>query len=474
MKKTGLFKIIMFVLLGVLVLSWIFSASYFNEGNLVELGFYNIGFHDFFSLTLDTFKYADFLGLPLFLLSVGALYGVLCKTGKYRAWVERIANNLRGNEFLFLVIIAFMIASITAVFDFEFGLVLFFPLIISIILAMGYDKITALVTTIGSLLVGTIGSIFGYNTTNAILDFLSLKLEDGILFRVALFTLSFVVLMLFLSNAKKTKDSDKDETEDVFLGEKTSNKYSIVPIIVMFSVLFVLLVLGCTRWSETFGVEFFNNIHEKITAFSPKMPTIHITTEGFKYEVAEVAIFGKLFGDIGAFGTWGYTELTVICLISSFIIGLAYRISILESMAEGTRKMLKPVFMVLLAYVVLYFSGMRPVYPTMASLILGKTYNVITSTISMVFGSALFVDPLYYANYVLPQIGALGGDKVLVSLQAQGIYGLTMFIAPTSAFLVFGLSYLGVSYKEWIKRTWLLVLELLAVVLIVLVVFKFL
>ena len=42
-----------------------------------------------------------------------------------------------------------------------------------------------------------------------------------------------------------------------------------------------------------------------------------------------------------------------------------------------------------------------------------------------------------------------------------------MFAAPTSALLVFGLTYLGVPYTEWIKKTWKLILGLLAVFLFI-------
>ena len=38
MKKTGLFKIIMFTLLGMIVATYIFSGSYFEDGALTDLG----------------------------------------------------------------------------------------------------------------------------------------------------------------------------------------------------------------------------------------------------------------------------------------------------------------------------------------------------------------------------------------------------------------------------------------------------
>lgn len=89
MKKTGLFKIIMFTLLAIVVITWFVPASYFNSGELAELGKYRIGFFDFFQLIFGAFEFKYFIQIFIFLLSVGALYGVLAKTGKYRAWIEK-------------------------------------------------------------------------------------------------------------------------------------------------------------------------------------------------------------------------------------------------------------------------------------------------------------------------------------------------------------------------------------------------
>ena len=88
----------------------------------------------------------------------------------------------------------------------------------------------------------------------------------------------------------------------------------------------------------------------------------------------------------------------------------------------------------------------------------------------MALGSALHVDMLYVANYAIPQIAATGASNETVAILSQGIYGITMFVTPTSAVLALGLSYLGISYKEWIKKTWKLILALLALVVVACVV----
>ncbi len=478
MKKTGLFKIIMFMLLGIVVVTWIFSASFYTEGNLSDLGMYSVGFFDYFSLLFGSFEFTYFLQIFILLVSIGALYGVLGKTGKYRAWVEKIANKCKGTELVFLIITAFVIAAISSALDYGFSLFIFFPFIISIILAMGYDKVTAAVATFGAMLVGTIGSTLGHNTSGVISDLLGITAKTGITYKLALFVFAFAVLILYLSKAKRVKSAKKDEIIDPFIGEKTSNKYSIVPMIVILSLVFVFLVLGCTDWVDAFGVKVFSKFHTTVTSFSVKLPYLHITSSGFDTGSHDVTIFAKILGNYQELGSWAYSEMSIVCLVAALLIGLFYRVKgKFEAMLEGAKKMLVPAFMVLLVYTVIFFAGNQMFYPTIASLILSisSKFSVVLSAICVAIGSVFHIDMLYVANYVVPQINAVEGvNGTVLGLITQSIYGVTMFVAPTSAMLVLGLSYLGIPYKEWIKKTWKLVVALLVVVFVILLLAKFL
>lgn len=467
MKKTGLFKIMMFILLGMVLITWIFSASTFSTESLSELGMVNIGFFDFWQIIFKSFEFEFFIQVFILLLSIGAFYAVLGKTGKYRAWIERIVKRLKGNELAFLLVSAFVISIITSIFDFGLGLFIFIPLLISIMLAMGYSKITSIVATIGAMLVGTIGSTLGANTAGAINSVLGAELSNGLLVKIILYFVSLGVLFFYLYKAPRTNKID--EKEDTFLGEKESNKYSIGHIIAIFVILFVILVLGCTAWTDTFNIEFFSNLNDTITGWSPKMPYLHFTSAGVEHGVQETAIVGKLLGTIGAFGEWYYAEMSIMCLLASLVLICRYKIKDgFEVMAEGARKMLRPALLVVLTYTIVYFAANTMFYPTIASYILNITgkFNLFFSTIAMALSSALHVDMLYVSYYTLPQIAALGVSTQTAGILGQGIYGVTMFIAPTSTLLVLGLSYLGIPYKEWIKKTWKLTLSLLAVVVI--------
>ena len=448
MKKTGIFKLVMFVILALIITTWIFPASYFTNGSLSKLEMYNVGFFDFWQLLFGTFEFQYFIQIAILLLSVGALYEVLGKTGKYRAWVEKIANNFKGAEVVFLLCSAFLIAILSSVFDYGFALFIFFPFIISILLAMGYDKFTALLATFGSILIGTIGSTTGYNTAGVVNSLVGIESKSVIIYRVVLFVLALGTELFFLAKSKREKVTEKSSKEDLFLGEKNSNKYSVTAIIIIFVLLFVLLVLGCTSWVDTFKVKVFSNFHETITG---------------------IDLLSKILGTVSALGEWYYAEMSVMCILATIVIGIHYRVKdFFEVMAEGARKMLRPAFIVMIVYSVVYFAGNTMFYPTIADYLLHitKKFNIFFATISLIISSVLHVDMLYFANYTVPQLASVTNYDITVSILSQGIYGATMFIAPTSAVLALGLSYLGISYKEWVKKYWKFILSLLVLVVI--------
>ena len=436
----------------------------------MDLGMYQLGFFDFFQLLFASFEFQYFLQMLILLVSIGALYGVLNKTGKYRAWIERIANNFKGAELVFLLIVAFTVAALTSIFDYGLLLFIFFPLIISIILAMGYDRIVACLATFGAMLIGTIGNTLGHTTAVTICETLGITAVDGIIYKLILFVVSIAILFIFLARAKRKRMVQNEEI-DMFLGEKSSNKYSIVPIIVTFGLLLVIMVLGCTNWVKTFNVNAFETLHTNITTWTAKIPTFNITTEGITCEMVETAIFGKIIGNVSAFGNWYYAEMSIVCLIAALVVGMFYKIKLsdrFEYMADGAKKMLKPALLLVFIYSIVYYAGNSMFYPTIAKYILGVTskFNLVFSTLTLLLGSFLHIDVLYLASYVIPQVAAQEVDPIIISLLSQGIYGVTMFVAPTSATIALGLSYLGISYKEWIKKTWKLALLLLAAVLI--------
>ena len=60
-----------------------------------------------------------------------------------------------------------------------------------------------------------------------------------------------------------------------------------------------------------------------------------------------------------------------------------------------------------------------------------------------------------------------GNVILIVSLMFQTMYGLVMLIAPTSIFLIAGLSYLQIPYKEWVKYIYKFLLIIFGIVIVI-------
>ena len=322
MKKNNLFKILALIMVVIALLTWFIPAGYY-KGEFIESGINRLGFVDFCQYLVLPFFQSMFLEVLIFLLSVGsfdailfvlvvgAFYGVLSKTGVYKTSIEEIAKNFKKKGNLALIIIAFILGALSSFGGYGLLLFIFIPAIISIVLLMGYDRITALLVTFGAMLVGVIGTTYGSNYISQILASLGLTYNSQILYKVILFVLSLIVLLLFALKFNKGKERNSD-FEDTFLGKGTSKRKPIM-IYVAFGVLFVLLILGCTNWNDVFGIEVFSKFHSWLTGLS----------------IGEFKVISSIFGGgLTEFGSWSYFQLSVVLLVIAFI--LANRLLLFE------------------------------------------------------------------------------------------------------------------------------------------------
>ena len=130
---------------------------------------------------------------------------------------------------------------------------------------------------------------------------------------------------------------------------------------------------------------------------------------------------------------------------------------------------------VLLLYVVLVITTYHPFQLRIYKAILGLSdgFNVATTALIAILSSLFNADPSYAFQSIIPYYMSVvtnADNYHIVAIMLQALYGFTMLVAPTSAVLMGVLSFLNVSYKEWLKNTWKLLLELFVVLLIVFIV----
>ncbi len=477
-KNNTLFKTIAIFFLIFSVLSWIIPASQASGAEITSLGINRVSLYNLIEYPYLTLKY--FCEVILYILAVGGMYGVLSKTGKYRNMLEKIAKSLKGKENIFLIVVSFLLAALNSVFGFNVILFAFIPALCGIILLMGYDKITAMLTTFMSVLIGTIGNTYAFNTVGYINQIIGTTLNTELVAKIGLFVLSFVVFIAFtLTHAKKTKKASlENEEEFFFVGEKKQSKKPSWPLYIIGLILLALFVLGFADWNNIFSVTFFDDLHTKVTEWAIKDHTI----------------VAYLIDGLDAFGSWSIPEFTVMIVIATLLIKLAYNINsddAIDAFEEGTKKMLKPAFLVAFAYSLVLITGYKPYIVTVADFIcntvgngladlinvsfITSIINVIFSGISVALTSLMDVEMLYVVQSSVPYMSGLYAESInSFAITVQAIYGLTMLVAPTSTMLILGLETLNIPYKEWLKKSYKLVLELLAIIFIVTLVVIFL
>ena len=129
----------------------------------------------------------------------------------------------------------------------------------------------------------------------------------------------------------------------------------------------------------------------------------------------------------------------------------------------------KLIVIMLLAYIVLEFSVMFPVLPTISNWILGLTdsFNVITTYLTGLVNALFTVEYQYTASLIGTQLVTIYAENVsVISVILQSTYGLISFVAPSSAILLIGLSYLDIKYKTWLKYIWKFLVAMLIVTIV--------
>lgn len=473
MKKNTMFKIIAIMAMVAYVLSWIIPAASASGSSIASLGLKRVSLYNIIEYPYLALQF--FLQPLLFILAVGGLYGVLSETGKYRNKLEKIAKSMKGKETLFLVLTAFVLAALSSVFGLNLMLFIFIPALIGIILLMGYNKITAFLTTFISPLIGVIGSTYGVYVTGYINQIVGTTFETEIVAKVALFVISFVIFTAFLikyANKTRNKGQVNEEELTLLLGEKKQSKKASWPLFVVMGLLFVLLILGYTDWQSVFGTTFFTDLHTTLTV---------------DFTIGDHAILGYLFDGLTNFGKWYYSEIIVMIIIASIILSFVYDLKIdngLKAFGKGVVSLLKPALIVIFAYVMVLVSAYHPYIVTITDWIVtlisktsgvfGQIIYIIMTSFDTVLSSVFNVEMLYVVQSTLPYLSSVYSETAnSLAIITQSIYGLTSFVAPTSTMMLLGLTYLGISYKEWLKTSWKLVLELLAVILVIIAVVVF-
>lgn len=480
MKKHSLFKVILIVLGSLMVVSAILSILGYIIPSLK--GTYTfIPLFDVFTNFVQSFYY--FFDVVVFLLVLGAFYGVLNEIPAYKKLLDNIVQKIKNKGNIFVFVVAGLFAILTSVTGQVNVLLVFVPFVMAIILLLGYDKLVAISATIVAMLVGFVGGIYlsfrdatsyyGYSATT-IEKMTNINLTSTLWAKIALLILGTALLIFFINRyigdvkSKKVKYEINDSNE-VAVSEVKGDYKNIKtwPMIVIFAFMFVLLILGMVPWNTLFGIKCFDNFNTWLTGL----------------KIGEFSVFNSLISNYPqAFGNWAslgnYIAIIVIMMVFIIIIKFVYKIKfndVIVNFVSGSKKMLSTVFLVVLSCTILVCTYNHGFMGNIITWIAGTKVglNIATTTIISALGTLLHTDLYYTVSGVYNNmITNMENNKLLVStaINFQSVYGITSILAPTSFLVIFALKYLDVPYTTWVKYIWRFVLMLLLLVILVLLV----
>ncbi len=478
-SKYGLLKVLGISFLVFAILSWIIPAGSYSSSTYTASTTSPVGLYGLFVDPL--YSFGIFVQYIVVFLAIGGLYGILNKTGVYSKLVDGISNKFKSKKTLFLIITIIAFALLSSLVGSQIALFVFVPFVIAILMTLGYDKITSLAATVGSILVGIIGSTYG--TAVVFKSFFSMNSNNGILYKVVLF-LIVVALYIFFILGKEKLNSKKEIVEEakpkkgkkkveealekvaekvkkveipLYDGNKEEKKNA-VPLVIMFSLLAVIILMGMFNWYYTFEIEFFNKIYESIMSV----------------EVGGVAIFAKIFGELPQIGSFGNYDLAAVIIIATVLIGWVYGIKFndfIDSYKDGAKKMLLPSIYVMFASIIfaVMVNSNTNISSTIVNFLLGLTekFNALVVTLVGLVSSYFFNDFPYMVNGIYGALSTYDANLYpLISIILNGTYGLAMLILPVSITLIAGLKYMDVSYKEWFKYIWKFLLQVFVLIIL--------
>lgn len=434
------------------VLSWFITTGTYSAGTFTDAGKLPVGIINLFRLPVMTFQ--AFIQYTLVIVAIGIFYGVLNKTGVYTRLVDKVASSWKGKEKILLVIVTICFALIGGFTGLSMLAFLLTPFIAGILIKAGYNKMSALLSTIGALLVGETASVFGFTGAGYVGVLFSVSMTEQIITKLVLFILLVGLYVYFI-----IKKSKKGNDEIPFYDDEVKSKKSILPLSILGILFLVLCFVGMYDWYYGWNVEFFVNLHEKIMAIS----------------IGSYPIMSNLLSGATALGYWGNYELAIALAIFTVIIAWIYGVKakeLLDGVVKGAKEILPVAIYATLANVVftIMIANQTNMFGAIVNLFasIKSTFSLPIIISSSLVGSLFFND--FY--YLLSSTASLYTtyDAIyypIVGVVSTAIHGLMMMVLPTSIALVAGLKLFDVKYTEWFKKIWLYLVEALVVIILV-------
>ena len=373
----------------------------------------------------------DAVDVCVFILMVGGFLGVVMKTGAVDAGVADIIRRLGGREKWLIPILMVLFGLGGTTYGMWEETMAFYPLLIPVFLASGYDAVVGISVILLGAGAGVIASTVNPFATGIAAGFAGVSLGDGILLRLLeLVAFEAAAIWFVMAYAAKVKRDPARSVVGVGAGKiqvAVDGQVDFTPrrklIMVLFTATFLLMVYAVIPFDEM-GLPL-----PVLGWWFPELSALFLAA-------------GVIIGLIGRMGEEELAETYVAgcadLLGVAFIIGISRGITVL--MRDGA------ITDTILHWGEGALSGTGPVAFTLLVFLL---YLPLTILIPSSSGLATLSIPVVAP---LGKFAGVGGDLVVTAFQSAS--GLVNILTPTAAVVMGALALGHVSYDRWLKYVW--------------------
>jgi uncharacterized ion transporter superfamily protein YfcC len=370
------------------------------------------------------------------------------RTGAIEGGISRIVHRLRGRESLMIPILMIVFAIGGTTFGMAEESLAFYALIITVMIAAGYDSLVASSILLLGCGIGVLGSTINPFATGIASGFAGVSIEEGIVGRLVILVVGTAIGIVFVmryaarvkADAASSLVADQRAANEAqfatstSVGEGTPLTGGQKAALVLFILAFVVMIYGVIPW-EDFGIG---------------VPTLW----------------------------WWFPEMTASFLLFAILIGVVSRMSesaFTSTFVDGARDLLGVALIIGIA---------RGITVIMSNgLITDTVLNAAEQAVAGLGGVA-FINLMYalflplsflipsssgLATVAMPIMAPLAGfadvPAQLVVTAYQSANGLVNLVTPTSAVVMGGLAIARVGYGTWLRFVWpvLILLAILTV-----------
>ena len=433
------YTILFSIILIMMVLTWVIPAGqyeYIQNGDVSQpiAGTYHrvdANQQSIFDVILASFHgFYEAVEISLFILMVGGFLGVVMQTGAIDAGIARVIHLLNGREKFMIPILMILFGLGGTSFGMWEETMAFYPLLLPVFIAAGYDSITAVSVIMLGAGIGTLCSTVNPFATGIASGFAGISLGDGLM----LLVLESVAITFVMRYATKVRSNPK---ASIVADQFEENK-------------------------RRFAINFDDQDNMKFTG--TRKTALIVFAGTFLLMIYSVIPFNDLGITFLPTLGWYFTELSGLFLIAGIIVGLATRMKeqeLIEGFVRGASDLLGVAFIIAISrgITVIMNSGF------ITDTILNWGEMALSGVNSMMFIllTYLLYLPLSFlipsssglATLSIPIMVPLGEftniSSSLIITAFQSASGLVNLLTPTSAVVMGGLAVAHIPYDRWLK-----------------------